>query len=120
MTPLTETAGAVPAAITAYCGQVTLIDLDREETVRRRTPRHPARTAAALGVLGALAVLPGEIPAPHAPKPPPECTVILGNGPVEGNESIAHRGVIDPATGAVIFQVPPGEDVAVIMAVCPD
>ncbi|MEV4537184.1 hypothetical protein AB0J82_25735 [Asanoa sp. NPDC049518] len=98
---------------------MALIDLDREETTRR-SARHPARTAAALGVLAALVVLPGEIPAPHGSKPVPECTVLLGNGPVEGNESIAHSAVIDPETGAVIFEVPPGEDFGVVLAVCPD
>ncbi|WP_089253943.1 hypothetical protein [Asanoa hainanensis] len=99
---------------------MTLIDLDREDVTGRRSARHPGRTVAALGVLAALVVLPGEIPAAHAPKPAPDCTVFLGNGPVAGNESIAYRAVVDPETGAVLFEVPEDEVTAVIMAICPD
>ncbi|WP_090800430.1 hypothetical protein [Asanoa ishikariensis] len=93
---------------------MALIDLDREAPTGRRTARHPARAVAALGVLVALVVLPGEHPAAPTPKPVSECTLFLGNG------SGPRIGVVDPETGAVTFRMPPDEVTAVIMEICPD
>jgi len=79
---------------------------------------HSARTVAALGVLAALVVLPGEprSAADHAPRPAPECTLIYG----DASDPVARVAVIDPATGRVIEQASADEITAVIMSICPD
>ncbi|MEV0717653.1 hypothetical protein [Asanoa sp. NPDC050611] len=97
-----------------------LIDLDRPAPARRRTVGPPADEVAALGVMAALVVLPGEHPRPAAPRPAPECTVFQANGPVD--REAARAVVIDAATGRVLYRLPVSDEGSLVTfaMICPD
>jgi D-alanyl-D-alanine carboxypeptidase len=78
------------------------------------------KTVAALGVVAALAVLPGERPRPAAPRPAPECTVFQAEGPIP--DGAAAAVAIDAETGRVLYRLPTSDDGALVTfaMICPD